>query len=1672
MPIQFSDNFQVNAPKDFNNKTGRFTQGAWRPFNSVTEAQLIVVLGARYIGLTQLILDNGVPTEYWYRDGIADSNLIIKTPQLPPTEVPNLQNVTNQGSTTTLPITAAQATLDAHLATLGQVKTLISEIPTQPTPDLQQVTDTGNVTTNTLGVANAVLDTEAATLGQVKGLLVTKADISGQIFTGNISAPNLSGTNTGDQDLSAYELLSNKQNNLTASATKYPTVNAVNSGLALKQDLLGFTPENIANKVGNLSSPNANTYIHTLGLSSLLAEKVNVTTPVNGGYGITVGGDLSAGLNIELDTSIIDNRYIRKDVNDNNGSFGLTLGSLTSGNAMLNGTVTIPSLSVGTSDEILVVNGSGLVQKKTLVIAGNFGVANAAGANQFTVPLGTNLRFAAANDASVSFDPITNTITYSAVPGSGGGGGVVSWNTRVGAVVPLNGDYNTSMVPEMTNLYFTPIRVLSVALTGFVPNNAVITDTDTVIQGFNKAQGQLNAKANQATTLTINGTAGRLIISGATQSLAANRTWTADLATIGTAGTYFKTTTDAYGRVIAGTNPTTLSEFGITNAYTKTESDGKYYLQTNPAGYITASSLPDLSGYVTLTTNQTISGLKSFVSPDGTAGINGSQSEAPIYIKGGRGGDTTATTGIGVAGNAKILRIESGSGGYATTVNSGTNVGGRGGDIRLVAGDGGLANGAPNNISGAGGTVEVQGGDAWGNGLSGFVALKGGNSRGSLTRGGNVFITPGYGNDTDTDASAYNGAIFMAASPDGVHIRGRIVMGTFTDDGTTRLQVEGKAKVSLAPTNPTDVVRLTDLGLYALKTTIISAGTGLIGGGDLSTNRSFSVSYGTIAGSSAQGNDSRINNGQTAFGWGNHAGLYLPLIGGGSVIGGVTINGVTKFKPTTVSIFDSNSISIGKSSATWPQIDGFGTGIRSFTLGTEILPSGYQLELDKGGWKASGNTLTTGTMTASGLSINGNASVTGALNANASSAIKLATARAINGVLFDGTTDVSIPVGTGTVTSIGLTVPTGFAASNTPITTNGLLGLNFDIGYSLPTSASQSDWNTAFGWGNHAGLYAPLNHVGSGGGAHSAVTPTTNGFMTSLDKTKLDGLSTGGSYILKSGDTMNGPFTVNGSTTIQSGLTSLIFGISGTSLTNGRGISLQNGLVDGMPSAGISYSGTATFGTHGSVLGNTATYITAPSAGGNRGWIFKSVATTGDATGNVASISATGDATFNGAVTAPNFNGNATTASMLQTARTINGVGFNGSANITIPVGTGTVTSVASTIGGNALNVTGTPITTSGTLAYAWAGTAGQYVNGQGNLVTFPAIPAGTVTNVTSANSNITVATGTTTPVLTLASSITSNAASATVLQTARTIWGQSFNGSANVSGALTGVTDVTATGTIIVRAGFNDLILKGSDGITFKNTNSSAFGELLINQASNADQREVLKVDSFGRIIASAGRLSTATQSAFMVAAGATNYGVLLTSSRPNTSSDWVGTLQLNKINGTTGAVKSDVELKLPAVDGSYDVLLPSGSGTLALLTDIPSTTNFVNTTGNQTGIAGDKSWTGIHNWGAGTITMYQSQLQVFGTGVGAGAVVMEPNSITFSQGTGIQGILRGPTSGNGHFVNLPNISGVLTAISTSTAPTTSTSSGQKGTIIVSGGFMYVCIATNSWVRSAAATF
>jgi predicted heme/steroid binding protein len=82
----------------------------------------------------------------------------------------------------------------------------------------------------------------------------------------------------------------------------------------------------------------------------------------------------------------------------------------------------------------------------------------------------------------------------------------------------------------------------------------------------------------------------------------------------------------------------------------------------------------------------------------------------------------------------------------------------------------------------------------------------------------------------------------------------------------------------------------------------------------------------------------------------------------------------------------------------------------------------------------------------------------------------------INGVAHDLSADRSWSVGT--VTSVGLSVPTGFSVASSPVTTSGTIALSFASGYSLPTNASQSNWDAAY-----TGRIDSLTTTGTSGAA-------------------------------------------------------------------------------------------------------------------------------------------------------------------------------------------------------------------------------------------------------------------------------------------------------------------------------------------------------------------------------------------------------------------------------------------------------------------------------------------------------------------------------------------------------------------------------------------------------------
>lgn len=319
------------------------------------------------------------------------------------------------------------------------------------------------------------------------------------------------------------------------------------------------------------------------------------------------------------------------------------------------------------------------------------------------------------------------------------------------------------------------------------------------------------------------------------------------------------------------------------------------------------------------------------------------------------------------------------------------------------------------------------------------------------------------------------------------------------------------------------------------------------------------------------------------------------------------------------------------------------------------------------------------------------------------------------------------------------------------------------------------------------GVAAEIDGKAASNHTHGAATTAANGFMSAADKTKLNGIAAGANVyshpggdgnlhvpatgtgnngrVLKAGATagslswgtlsagdvgaaaanhthdyvptsrtINGK-ALNANVTLSAGdvgasatghthaylplaggtLTGALVGagISGNELgvrnianNTGKGVSLYGSAQAGMPQYGMAFSGTATFGTHGAVNGDWATYFTVAGAPTMRGWIFKNGNGSG---GNVASLSLSGVFTttrFDGAL-----NGNAASATVLQTARTINGVAFNGSSNITVTAAANGGTSAACS--GNA--ATATKLATARTIN-------GVAFDGSSNI-TIPAAP-------------------------------------------------------------------------------------------------------------------------------------------------------------------------------------------------------------------------------------------------------------------------------------------------------------------------------------------------------------
>ena len=294
-----------------------------------------------------------------------------------------------------------------------------------------------------------------------------------------------------------------------------------------------------------------------------------------------------------------------------------------------------------------------------------------------------------------------------------------------------------------------------------------------------------------------------------------------------------------------------------------------------------------------------------------------------------------------------------------------------------------------------------------------------------------------------------------------------------------------------------------------------------------------------------------------------------------------------------------------------------------------------------------------------GVNKTGNQSTTG----NAATATKLQTARTINGVSFDGTANISLsPANIGCPAS-----PTGWLETGdngASITTEQLVTLLRDNG-----AFNAKVWIARCAWAYANSASIPDSETGCGiiplaGAVIEVFSNNTNNYtirITTATTTSVSGALTNAEFIYVSNGTSYSPGwrraynTKNKPTAADVGALPL----SGGALTGGL---TAAGEIISKSANGLRIA----YGNYGFFIRNDGvnTYFLLTASGDTLGsWNSLRPITINNTSGVVSignGLNVTGG--INGSL-----NGNAATATKLQTARTIGGVSFDGSANIDLP---------------------------------------------------------------------------------------------------------------------------------------------------------------------------------------------------------------------------------------------------------------------------------------------------------------------------------------------------------------------------------------------------------------------
>ena len=252
----------------------------------------------------------------------------------------------------------------------------------------------------------------------------------------------------------------------------------------------------------------------------------------------------------------------------------------------------------------------------------------------------------------------------------------------------------------------------------------------------------------------------------------------------------------------------------------------------------------------------------------------------------------------------------------------------------------------------------------------------------------------------------------------------------------------------------------------------------------------------------------------------------------------------------------------------------------------------------------------------------------------------------------DGTTidffSAASVASSGTVTSVALTVPTGLSVSGSPITGSGTLAISLASGYSIPTTTSQSNWDTAY-----------TDRLKWDGGS--------TGLVASTGRTSLGATTVGGNLFTLSNPSAVTFLRVNADNTVSTLDASTFRSAIGAGTGSGTVTSVSGtGTV-----AGLSLSGTVTSSGNITLSGTLSTPVST----------INDSTTVGQ---NLVKLTNPSAVTFL-RVNADN------------TVSTLNAADFRTAIGAGTSSTTGTVTSVALSLPAM-FTVSGSPVTSSGTL--------------------------------------------------------------------------------------------------------------------------------------------------------------------------------------------------------------------------------------------------------------------------------------------------------------------------------------------------------------------------------------